>query len=87
MRQKVFYEIIAEMGPPDSTLIVHCEDAPEGDDFVFDDNMVMTLLEEFSQFGETILVRFVGDTLWITFRDGQVVLEAMKKTSGKIQVF
>ncbi|CAG9855074.1 unnamed protein product [Phyllotreta striolata] len=85
MRQKVFYEVIAEMGPPDSTLIVNSE-GDDGEEFVFDDNMVMTLLEEFSQFGETTLVRFVGDTLWITFREGQMVLEALKKTAGKIQV-
>ncbi|XP_056646014.1 synaptojanin-1 [Diorhabda sublineata] len=86
-RQKVFYEVIADMGPPDSTIIVHCEDAPQNDDFIiFDDSMVTILLEEFSQFGETILVRFVADTMWITFRDGQLVLEALKKTNGKITI-
>lgn len=24
-RQEVFYEVIKDMGPPDSTIIVHCE--------------------------------------------------------------
>nr|XP_023020444.1 synaptojanin-1 [Leptinotarsa decemlineata] len=86
-RQQVFYEVIADMGPPDATIIVHCEDAPQNEDSsVFDDNLVMTLLEDFAQFGETILVRFVADTMWITFRDGQAVLEAMKKTAGKLQI-
>lgn len=84
-RQQVFYEVIADMGPPDGTIIVHCEGDPQSEDKnVFDDNLVMALLEDFAQFGETILVRFVGDTMWITFRDGQSVLEAMKKTNGKI---
>lgn len=86
-REKVFYEVIADMGPPDATIIIHCENLPEDEDAnLFDDNMVMALLEDFAQFGETILVRFVADTMWITFRDGQGVLEAWRKTKGKIQV-
>ncbi|XP_076262081.1 synaptojanin isoform X1 [Rhynchophorus ferrugineus] len=86
-RQLVFYEVIKDLGPPDATIIVHCEDGKENEDgTVFDDNMVMILLGEFSQFGETILVRFVADTMWITFRDGQSVLEAMKKTNGSIMI-
>lgn len=48
--------------------------------------MVAILLEEFAQFGETILVRFVADKMWITFRDGQSVLEAMRKTNGVLMV-
>ncbi|XP_018568714.1 synaptojanin-1 [Anoplophora glabripennis] len=86
-RQQVFYEVIADMGPPDGTIIVHCENLPQNDDIsVFEDNIVMTILEDFAQFGETILVRFVADTMWITFRDGQAVLEALKKTNGKIMI-
>ncbi|CAG9759926.1 unnamed protein product [Ceutorhynchus assimilis] len=86
-RQEVFYEVIKDMGPPDSTIIVHCEDASDQEDgSIFDDNMVMILLEEFAQFGETILVRFVADTMWITFREGQSALEAMKKTNGYIRI-
>ncbi|KAG5891990.1 hypothetical protein JTB14_007738 [Gonioctena quinquepunctata] len=86
-RHNVFYEVIADMGPPDATIIVQWEDAPQNEEAcIFDDNLVMTLLEDFAQFGETILVRFVADTMWITFRDGQAVLEAMKKTNGKLQV-
>ncbi|XP_030746355.1 synaptojanin-1 isoform X2 [Sitophilus oryzae] len=84
-RHKVFYEVIKDLGPPDATIIVHYErDQEEGT--VFDDNMVMILLEEFTQFGDTILVRFVADTMWITFRDGETVLEAMKKTNGSLMI-
>ncbi|XP_066158200.1 synaptojanin-1 [Euwallacea fornicatus] len=86
-REEVFYEVIKDMGPPDATIIVHCEselDQEEGS--VFDDDMVRIILEEFAQFGETILVRFVGDKMWITFRDGQSVLEAMKKTVGVLWI-
>ncbi|XP_019753624.1 synaptojanin-1 [Dendroctonus ponderosae] len=86
-RQDVFYEVIKDMGPPDSTLIVHCEDVSDEDDgCIFDEHMVLILLEEFAQFGETILVRFVGDKMWITFRDGQSVLEAMRKTNGTLRI-
>ncbi|CAG9816875.1 unnamed protein product [Phaedon cochleariae] len=85
-REQVFYEVIADMGPPDATLIVHCEETAQNEDSsLFDDNLVMVLLEDFAQFGETILVRFVADTMWITFRDGQAVLEAMKKTNGLLK--
>ncbi|XP_050497506.1 synaptojanin-1 isoform X1 [Diabrotica virgifera virgifera] len=87
MRQKVFYEVIADMGPPDSTIIVNFENASENGGFIgFDSTMMTVLLEEFSQLGEIILVRFVSDTMWITFRDGQVVLEALKKTKGELNV-
>lgn len=86
-REQVFYEVITDMGPPDATIIVHCENAPQNEDgSIFDDNVVMALLEDFAQFGETILVRFVAETMWITFREGQVALEALKKTNGKLQV-
>lgn len=86
-RENVFYEVIADMGPPDGTIIVHCEGIDDTEDTnVFDDYLVMALLEDFTQFGDTILVRFVADTMWITFRDGQSVLEIMKKTDGKITV-
>lgn len=62
-------------------------DPPDQDDgSIFDDDMVAILLEEFAQFGETILVRFVADKMWITFRDGQSVLEAMRKTNGVLLV-
>ncbi|KDQ65302.1 Synaptojanin-1, partial [Zootermopsis nevadensis] len=46
---------------------------------VFDDNFMMVLLQELSQIGEVILVRFVEDTMWVTFRDGQCALMAAKK--------
>ncbi|KAL1492396.1 hypothetical protein ABEB36_010648 [Hypothenemus hampei] len=86
-RHEVFYEVIKDMGPPDATIIVHCEDGDQEDGTVFDDNMVSILLEEFApQFGETILVRFVGDKMWITFREGHSVLEVMRKTNGILKI-
>lgn len=67
-------------------LVIYLDVSDEDDGCIFDEHMVLILLEEFAQFGETILVRFVGDKMWITFRDGQAVLEAMKKTNGTLRV-
>lgn len=81
-RKKVFKEVVEDLGPPDSTVIVQVL----GDDAysVFDDNFMMSLLQELSQIGEVILVRFVEDTMWITFRDGQCALAAAKKGSTQL---
>lgn len=81
-RQDVFYEVMADMGPPDGTVIIHCDvdnDSEEGT--IFDDNLMMALLQELSQIGEVVLVRFVSDTMWVTFREGQCALEAAAKKS------
>lgn len=51
---------------------------------VFDDNFMMVLLQELSQIGEVILVRFVEDTMWVTFRDGQCALMAAKKGTTQV---
>ncbi|XP_046406834.1 synaptojanin-1 isoform X1 [Ischnura elegans] len=81
-RNNVFMEVIQDLGPPDATVVVH----PSGEHYgggdannAFDDNLIMALLQELAQFGEVILVRFVDDTMWITFRDGQSALAAANK--------
>lgn len=51
---------------------------------MFDDNFMMVLLQELSQIGEVILVRFVEDTMWVTFRDGQCALAAAKKGTTQV---
>nr|CAD7588646.1 unnamed protein product [Timema genevievae] len=70
-RSQAFIDVVQDLGPPDATIVVHVE--------IFDDNFIMTLLQELSQIGEVILVRFVEDTMWVTFRDGQCALVAAKK--------
>lgn len=84
-RERVFYQVIADFGPPDGTIIVHCEDSPQTDeDTVFDDNLMLSLLEELSHIGDVILVRFVADTMWVTFRDGQCALQAAARQHLKV---
>ncbi|KAG8310932.1 synaptojanin-1 [Homalodisca vitripennis] len=85
-RNFVFMEVIQDLGPPDATIIIHVDSTQPNDDdsSIFDDNFMMVLLQELSQIGEVILVRFVDETMWVTFRDGQCALVAAKK--GKTQL-
>lgn len=87
-REQVFYQVIADLGPPDGTIIIHCENGVEDEDStVFDDTLMMAVLQELSQIGEVILVRFVADTMWVTFRDGQCALTAAAKNTVEILGF
>ncbi|KZC12811.1 PREDICTED: synaptojanin-1 [Dufourea novaeangliae] len=83
-REKVFKEVIQDLGPPDGTIVVKAVEESDDMDSVFDENFMMALLQDFSHIGEAILVRFVGETIWVTFRDGQCALAAAKK--GMTQV-
>jgi phosphatidylinositol-bisphosphatase len=67
----------------DTPLCWQVDGEGSGED-VFDDNFMMVLLQELSQIGEVILVRFVEDTMWVTFRDGQCALVAAKKGSTQV---
>lgn len=85
-REQVFYQVIADLGPPDGTIIIHWEDGTtdNADSSIFDDALMMAVLQELSQIGEVILVRFVADTMWVTFRDGQCALTAVAKESVQV---
>ncbi|XP_046745779.1 synaptojanin-1 isoform X2 [Diprion similis] len=84
-RKRVFEEVIQDLGPPDGTIIVKAvDDGSEEMDSVFDDSFMMALLQDFSHIGEVILVRFVEDTIWVTFRDGQCALAAVNKGTTQV---
>ncbi|XP_052126016.1 synaptojanin-1 [Frankliniella occidentalis] len=85
-RKQVFMEVIQDLGPPDATIVVQAVDSTTGEDSsaIFDDDFMTALLQELAQIGEVILVRFVEDTMWVTFRDGQCALAALKKGSFKL---
>ncbi|XP_043279076.1 synaptojanin-1 [Venturia canescens] len=83
-REKVFREVIQDLGPPDGTIIVKSEVENDDTDGAFDDSFMMALLQDLSHIGEVILVRFVGETIWVTFRDGQCALAAARR--GMTQV-
>ncbi|XP_055712177.1 synaptojanin-1 isoform X1 [Phlebotomus papatasi] len=81
-RQKVFKEVMSDLGPPDATIVVQTEDASEedrGEGSIYDENIMTALIQELAQIGEVTLVRYVGETMWVTFRDGQSALTAAKK--------
>lgn len=42
------------------------------------------IIQELGLIGEVTLVRFVGETMWVTFRDGQSALTAVAKKSVRI---
>ncbi|XP_077298589.1 synaptojanin [Arctopsyche grandis] len=80
LRQKVFNEVVKDLGPPDATIIITpSEDGEYDETGPFNDTLMAALLQELSSFGEVTLVRFADDnTLWITFREGQSALQAAK---------
>lgn len=51
------------------------------------EELMPALLQELSQVGEVVLVRFVEDTMWVTFRDGQTALAAAKKANTQVRPF
>ncbi|XP_075219614.1 synaptojanin-1-like [Lycorma delicatula] len=86
-RNHSFIEVVEDLGPPDATIVIQVIDEQCSDDeisSIFDDDFMSTLLQELSQIGEVILVRFVEDTMLVTFRDGQCALAAAKR--GKTQL-
>ncbi|XP_022193841.2 synaptojanin-1 [Nilaparvata lugens] len=79
-RDETFAEIIKELGPPDATIIIHIDDEQSASDSEF----LNPLLQELGEIGEVILVRFVEETMWVTFRDSRNALKAVAK--GFLQV-
>lgn len=53
------------------------EDAPS----IYDEDITTMIIQELGLIGEVTLVRFVGETMWVTFRDGQSALIAVQKKS------
>ncbi|KAL1129891.1 hypothetical protein AAG570_012835 [Ranatra chinensis] len=85
---KVFMDVVQDIGPPDATVIVQVQERYCSEETVFDDDFMTLMLQELSQIGEVILVRFVEDGMWVTFRDGQCALSAIKcKSNKKVMIF
>ncbi|KAJ6608640.1 Synaptojanin-1, partial [Pseudolycoriella hygida] len=88
LRQRVFGEVIQFLGPPDATIVIHAEHSSNHDDdeesSIYDEDVMAALLQELTKFGEVTLVRYVGETMWITFRDGQSALSAVNKRSVSV---
>lgn len=57
------------------------DDAPS----IYDDDITAMIIQELGLIGEVTLVRFVNDTMWVTFRDGQSALIAARKKAIRIR--
>ncbi|XP_015415749.1 PREDICTED: synaptojanin-1 [Myotis davidii] len=80
-RQSVYREVLAEQGPPDATVLVSVRSAGPESSF-FDDTLIDELLQQFANFGEVVLIRFVEDKMWVTFLEGSSALSVLS-LSGK----
>ncbi|XP_058152150.1 synaptojanin-1 isoform X2 [Dasypus novemcinctus] len=75
-RQNIYKEVIAVQGPPDGTVLVSIRSSLPENNF-FDDGLIDELLQQFANFGEVILIRFVEDKMWVTFLEGSSALNAL----------
>lgn len=55
-RQNIYKEVIAVQGPPDGTVLVSIRGSVPENNF-FDDTLIDELLQQFTNFGEVILIR------------------------------
>lgn len=86
-RREVFEQVIKDLGPPDCTIVVHVHEPSteeDGGPTIYDENVMSTLIQELSKLGEVTLVRYVDDTMWVTFRDGESALNAVAKGDTSI---
>lgn len=69
-RADVFNDVIQSLGPPDATVVIHAVDQQydEDEDSIYDENVTAALVQELAEVGEVTLVRFVGETMWVTFK-------------------
>lgn len=85
-RSQVFNDVIMSLGPPDATVVIHSvEQHEEDEESIYDENVTAALVQELAEIGEVTLVRFVGETMWVTFKDGQAALAAINR-KGNLQV-
>lgn len=87
-RTQVFNEVIMSLGPPDATVVIHAVNQPSNDedeDSIYDENVTAALVQKLAEIGEVTLVRFVGETMWVTFKDGQAALTAVNR-KGNLEV-
>ncbi|XP_076974962.1 synaptojanin-1 isoform X2 [Tamandua tetradactyla] len=75
-RQNIYKEVITKQGPPDGTVLVSIKSSLPENNF-FDDALIDELLQQFANFGEVILIRFVEDKMWVTFLEGSSALSAL----------
>lgn len=78
-RDNVFKEVITDLGPHDSTIVIKAKKIPHQSNASFDDTFMEKIIHFLSEFGEIALVRFVDDSVRITFKNGISALAAAEK--------
>lgn len=73
-RDQVFAEVVKQLGPPDATIILTADNPQVFDEEESDE----IILNELSGCGTVILIRHIGEEVWITFKDGFSALAAVK---------
>ncbi|XP_013387463.1 synaptojanin-1 isoform X2 [Lingula anatina] len=79
-REEIYKNVISNQGPPDGTVVISMADGGE-----FDDQSVDDVLNLVAEAGEVILVRFVGDDMLLTFKNGKNALSALKYDQFTVQ--
>ncbi|KAB1283867.1 Synaptojanin-1 [Camelus dromedarius] len=82
-RQNIYKEVIAVQGPPDGTVLVSIKSSLPESNF-FDDALIDELLQQFTHFGEVILIRFVEDKMWVTFLEGSSALSVLSLNGKEV---
>ncbi|XP_078514530.1 synaptojanin-1 isoform X3 [Lissotriton helveticus] len=82
-RQKIYKEMIGIQGPPDGTIMVSLHSSTPEDNY-FDDALIDELLQQFADYGEVILIRFVEDKMWVTFLEGSSALKVLRLSGHEI---
>ncbi|XP_075449989.1 synaptojanin-1 isoform X3 [Ascaphus truei] len=82
-RQNIYKEVIASQGPPDGTVMVSLQSRSPEDNY-FDDSLIDELHQQFSSYGEVILIRFVEDKMWLTFLEGSSALAVLNLSGVEV---
>ncbi|XP_043228770.1 synaptojanin-1-like [Amphibalanus amphitrite] len=83
-RHATFERLVQQAGPPDASVIL-TSDTEDLYSLTELDNFMAELLAQLTSFGDVILVRFVGDTMWVTFKEGGFALAASHQGSVQVQ--
>ncbi|XP_041467143.1 synaptojanin-1-like isoform X2 [Lytechinus variegatus] len=74
-RESIFHDVFCQQGPPDATVILSLTDH-HGNQVAFAEDDIDEALELTASEGDSILVRFVGSDMLVTFRHGLSALSA-----------
>jgi len=81
-REKVFAEVIQQLGPADGTIILQADDPSVFANEYYDE----IILSQLTGCGTVILVRHIGPELWISFKDGISALAAARLETIQVRI-